>query len=107
MTDNTIFWIIIATAAGTHLARVSFFLLSGRMERLSTLRKALRFVPVAVLPAIIAPALFMPAGTLDVSPGNTRLVAGLVAVVVAWRTGNVLLTIASGMGLLWLLQALF
>jgi branched-subunit amino acid transport protein len=59
-----------------------------------------------VLSAIIFPELLMPGGTLDISWGNLRLFAGLAAALVAWRTRNVLLTIAVGMGVLYLLQAL-
>lgn len=69
------------------------------------LRQALRFVPAAVLSAIIFPELLRPGnGSLDISPGNLRLIAGLLAILVAWRTRNVLLTIAVGMGVLWILQ---
>lgn len=70
------------------------------------LRQALRFVPPAVLSAIILPELLRPAGTLDISLGNLRLLAGVIAILVAWRTRNVLLTIAAGMGALWILQTL-
>ena len=66
-------------------------------------RQALRFVPAAVLSAIILPELFMPGGVLDVSLGNGRLLAGLAAILVAWRTQNILWALAVGMGLLWLL----
>jgi len=44
---------------------------------------------------------------LDLSLGNFRLLAGLVGALVAWRTRNVLLTLAAGMLALWGLQALF
>ena len=67
-------------------------------------RQALRFVPAAVLSAIILPELFMPGGTLDISLGNARLLAGLLAILVAWRTKNILWTLAVGMVLLWMLQ---
>jgi branched-subunit amino acid transport protein len=40
---------------------------------------------------------------LDVSWGNGRLLAGLIAALVAWRTQNVLWTIGVGMVVLWLL----
>jgi branched-subunit amino acid transport protein len=39
-----------------------------------------------------------------VSLGNARLVAGVLAILVAWRTRNIFLTILVGMGVLWLLQ---
>jgi len=70
------------------------------------LQQALRFVPVAVLSALIAPALFLPKGSLDLSVGNIRLIAGLLAILVAWRTKNILLTIVVGMACLLILQML-
>lgn len=66
-------------------------------------RQALRFVPAAVLSAIILPELVMSGGTLDLSLGNARLLAGLVAILIAWRTKNILWTLAVGMVLLWVL----
>jgi len=71
------------------------------------LRQALRFVPAAVLSAIIWPELLQPGGVFDLSWGNERLLAGLAAVVVAAYTRSVLLTIGAGMIVLWLLQSLF
>jgi branched-subunit amino acid transport protein len=69
-------------------------------------RQALRFVPPAVLSAIIFPELFRPDNVLDVSLSNARLIAGVFAALVAWRTKNVLLTIGIGMAVLWGLQAI-
>ncbi|MCA9949547.1 MAG: AzlD domain-containing protein [Anaerolineales bacterium] len=51
--------------------------------------------------------MLMPNGLLNVSLGNGRLLAGLVAIIVAWKTKNVLLTIIVGMIVLWLLQAIW
>ena len=64
-------------------------------------RQALRFVPAAVLSAIILPEIMMPGGTLDLSLANARLLAGLAAILIAWRTKNILWTLAVGMALLW------
>ncbi len=69
-------------------------------------QETLRFVPVAVLSAIIFPALLQPTGALDFSTGNPRLFAGIVAALVAWRTRNALVTVGSGMAALWILQAM-
>ena len=41
---------------------------------------------------------------LDISLGNTRLLAGIVAILVAWYSKNTLLTILAGMIALLLLQ---
>ncbi|CUS01937.1 Branched-chain amino acid transport [Candidatus Promineifilum breve] len=88
----------------TYAIRLSLFLLPERVILPPWLLRGLRYVPAAVLTAIIAPELFQPGGTLDVSLGNDRLLAGLVAILIAWRTRNVVLTVAIGLILLWLLQ---
>lgn len=89
----------------TYAIRLSFILLFGRMEVPERVQRALRFVPPAVLSAIIFPEVLMPGGSLDISPGNPRLLAGLLAALVAWRTKNVLLTLIVGMAALLLLNA--
>ena len=106
MNHTTMFLTILGMGVITYLLRVIPFLLAGRHTLPPTLIKALRYVPAAVLSAIIVPELFMPQGTLDISLGNARLIAGLIAILVAWRTRNVMLTIVIGMVVLWILQAL-
>ncbi len=99
-------WIIIlGMGIITHALRLSMIIGSGRLTVREPLRRALRFAPAAVLSAIIFPEVLQPGGPLDVSLGNERLLAGLVATMVAWRTQNMILTVALGMVTLWLLQA--
>jgi len=90
----------------TYAIRLSLIALLGRMDVPPLVRRGLRFVPPAVLSAIIFPELLTPAGTLDVSPANVRLLAGILSALVAWRTKNVFLTIAAGMATVWILMAL-
>lgn len=97
-------WItIIGMGVITYAIRLSPILLLERFELNPAIRQALKFVPVAVLSAIILPELVMPGGSVDISLGNGRLLAGLVAILTAWRTKNVLWTITAGMVMLWLL----
>lgn len=102
-------WLPALVLAGlvTFAIRLSFIALLGRVEVPPLLTRALRFVPAAVLSAIIFPELMVRAGAVDVSPGNPRLLAGLVAVGVALRTRSVALTIGCGMAALWAIQALW
>ena len=86
--------------------RFSFIYMFGRFHIPETIRKALHYVPPAVLSAIIFPELFLRNQQLDLSLGNHRLLAGLVAVVVAYVTKNTLVTILAGMLALLLLQVL-
>ena len=90
----------------TFLMRFSliYLLAEGRFEVPQTMRKALHYVPPAVLSAIVFPELFMHGGTMNLSLDNTRLLAGLVAIVVAWLSRNTLITILAGMVALFLLQ---
>lgn len=70
------------------------------------LHQALRYVPAATLAGLVLPALLTHEGHWAVSPLNPRLIAGLVALFLAWRFKNVLLTLLGGMGVLWALQGL-
>ncbi|MEC8091945.1 MAG: AzlD domain-containing protein [Pseudomonadota bacterium] len=68
------------------------------------LKEALGFVPVAVLTAIIVPAVIVsPDGGLMLA-GNSRLPAALIAVTAALVTRSVLVTIGSGLGSMWVLD---
>ena len=84
--------------------RFSLIYLFGRFHIPSTIRRALHYVPPAVLSALIFPALFIPEHVVDVSTNNQHLLAGLVAIGVAWFSKNTLLTILAGMLVLIVLQ---
>ncbi len=101
----TLWLTIVAAGLLTFLIRLSFIALLGRLTMPEWFHRALRFVPAAVLSAIIVPELVIRNAVLDVSPFNARLLAGVVAGAVAWRTRNVLLTIVAGMLALLVLQA--
>jgi len=106
MTPAVLWPIILAMGLLTYTLRLSMIVVFGRIEIPDLLRRALRFVPSAVLAAFVAPELLRPGGTLSYSLANPRLVAGIVASLVAWRSRSVSLTVAVGMALLWILQAL-
>ena len=88
----------------TFATRFSFIYLFGKLHMPGTVRRALHYIPPAVLSALVFPELFMEAGVLRLSLDNPRLLSGLVAVVVAWYSKNTLLTIVVGMLALVLLQ---
>lgn len=98
--------IVLSMGALTYGLRLSLILLLGRIEVPRVVQRALRFVPPAVFSAIVFPDLLRPGGTVDLSVGNVRLLAGALAAMVAWRTKSMLLTIITGMVALWILRAL-
>lgn len=86
--------------------RFSFIYLFGKFHIPETMRRALHYVPPAVLSAIVFPELLLPNGTLDFSFTNYRLLAGLIAMLIAWWTKNTLVTILVGMVALFVLRFL-
>ena len=104
MSTLTLWLTILGAGVVTFGLRLSFVVLLGRVEMPAYLVKALRFVPAAVLTAVVIPLLFYSNGSLDVSLGNDRLLAGMVAALVAWRTRSVVFTLGAGMAALWTLQ---
>ena len=102
----TIWLIILGMGIVTYAIRLSLIVLLGRINVPPTMQRALRFVPPAVFSAIIFPEVLRPSGALDISLGNDRLIAGVLAAGVAWRTKNVFLSIAVGMVALWILSAM-
>jgi branched-subunit amino acid transport protein len=91
-------WLTVAgMAIVTYLARASFLLLPPGVETPPWLRRALRYVPAAVLTAIWAPELALQKVVLSLTLHNERLLAGLVAIAVAWRFRATFVTIVSGL----------
>lgn len=90
----------------TFALRLSFAALWQRLTIPDLVERALRYVPAAVLAAIVAPELIAPDSAINLSLGNERLLAGVAAGVVAWRTQNMVATTGVGMVALWILQAI-
>lgn len=99
-------WVtVLAMGAVTYGVRLAPILLLGRMPLPPLVLRALRYVPAAVLSAIVFPELLLRDGALAVTAANPRLIAGIVAGLVAWRTRNMLLTLIAGMAALWGISA--
>lgn len=99
----TIWVTIFVIGIATYSLRLSFIHLFGRVDDVPPkLERTLRYVPAAVLAALVVPQLVSIESTVQATLLDARLIAGVVASAVAWRTENVLATIAAGMGMLWL-----
>jgi branched-subunit amino acid transport protein len=96
-------WLPLWLACGllTFAIRYSFIALEGHFKPPGWFVRGLPFVPIAALTAITAPELLLVADQLQVID-NPKFWAGLVAIAVAARWKNTLLTIASGFAALWL-----
>jgi len=87
----------------TFLTRLSFIYLFEKWQPPDVVTRALRFVPVAALTAIFVPEMALQNGELVLSLENIRLLAGIIAILVAWRTKSALWTIGVGMVSFWAL----
>lgn len=102
---STTWIVILVAAAGTFAQRASFLVFADRLADVSPrVQRVLRQIPPAVLAALVVPALVRPTGQLDL--WQPRLLAGVVAALVSWRTRNVGLTLVVGMGLLVVVEQL-
>jgi branched-subunit amino acid transport protein len=99
-----LWWIMLLAGLLTYGTRLSFVLLLDRLRIPDWFLRGLRFVPAAVLSAIILPELALRNSVLDLTLRNPQLFAGALAVLVAWKTKNTLLTILAGMGALLIYQ---
>ena len=88
---------IFGMSIATFGQRASFLLLPAHIQLPTLLRRALRYVPAAVLTAIWAPELLLQKGALSLAPGNERLLAGVVAIAIAWRFRTTFGTIVAGL----------
>jgi len=102
----TLLLALLAAGVLTFLTRLSFIALLGGVEVPRVVVRALRFVPPAVLSAIVASEVLVRDGKVELGPGNLRLLAAAIATAVALLTRNVFVTIGAGMAALWTLQAL-
>lgn len=89
----------------TLIERLSFIILIGDGEMPRGVKKALQYVPVTVLTALALPAIILNEGTIDIS-FNPKILAGIAAILTAWRSKNLLMTIIAGMVTFWVMAAL-
>ena len=105
---ETALWLaVLGMAVATYVLRLSFIAMLARIEVPHVFYKGLGLVPAAVLAALIVPALLYEGGTPGAPVHIERLIAGVLAALVAWRTKNVLITIGVGLLALIMIQELW
>lgn len=104
MSELALWGMFLAVGVGTFLMRLSFVELYGRWRMPELLNRALRYVPASVLAALVLPAVVYPNGHGEFVLGNPQIPAAILAALIAWKTRNTVLTLAAGMGALWLFR---
>jgi branched-subunit amino acid transport protein len=101
-------WIVIVVVgAQNYFSRLSFIAFFSRRAMPKPLARALKFVPAAMLTALIVP-MVLPMPPTVIPPFLTpKIVAAIAAAIIAFTTRSTVATLGVGMGLLWLLQAVY
>lgn len=104
MNDVKLWTIILLAAAVTFGLRYLPMKLLEKQRLAPWLERALRYVPAATLSGLVFPALLLKNNQLALSFTNDRLIAGLLAAVIAYFSRNAVFTILGGLTILWVLQ---
>ena len=112
LTSGHIFWFItLVVGLGNFALRAVFVYAMERIPVTGTFRAILSYIPAAVLAALVAPAILLHQGDLTLPlnwlSGHERAIAALAALAVSFWKRNMLLTIVTGMGLLYLMEYVF
>ncbi|MFB6117124.1 AzlD domain-containing protein [Halosegnis sp.] len=115
--DAVIWTVVLLGGLGTFAIRGSFIFLYERLTLPELVEAALRYVPAAVLAALVVPAVLTvdgvpvaetglaPAAAVRTLLASDRVLAGALAAIVASYTEDVLATIVVGMAALLVLGA--
>jgi branched-subunit amino acid transport protein len=95
--------VVIVVGALNYLSRLSFIAVFSRRHVPPLLGRAFRYVPAAVLTALVVPMIVVPGDAW--APALPKIIGATVAGVVAFITHSQLKTLAAGMLTLWAAQA--
>ena len=97
------FVLIIYCGLITFLTRFSMIALLKKEMFNDRIREILSYVPSAIFPAIIFPAIFLNnSGSIQIED-NPKILASIIAIIVGILSKNILATIFSGLAAYWLL----
>ena len=100
-------WVVIfAVGFLNYLSRLSFIALFANRQMPPLLERALKYVPAAMLTALVLPMIMAAPAAGATLAFNPKVVAAVIAGIVAFFTRSSLLTLSTGMAVLWLLQLL-
>lgn len=103
MSNHFFILLTVGMAAVTFAIRFSFIAIGSRLMMSERVRKTLRFVPVTVLPAIIAIEILHVDSNMEFNLHNPKVIAAIVSTLVSLRFG-LLWVVITGTGVLMFLN---
>ena len=95
--------LIVSCGIITFLTRFSMIALLKKEMFNDRTRQVLSYVPTAIFPAIIFPAIFLDDNGLIQIEDNPKILAAVIAMIIGITTKNILATIFSGLASYWFL----
>ncbi len=85
----------------TYLTRFSMIALIKKEMFNDRIREILTYVPSAIFPAIIFPAIFLDNSGLILTENNPKIIAAIIATVIGIFSRSIIATIFSGLASYW------
>jgi len=100
-----IWTVIVLLAIGTFALRFSFLGLIGKRQLPDWALRLLRYTPVAVIPGLMAPQIFLPAAG-ETTPDPVRLTAAAITIAIGLWTRNAIWAMVAGAAVMIILTLL-
>ena len=104
--ETEIVGLIIGIAALTFFTRFAFAVVLKKVKISEKWNRWIVYIPIAVFTTIIVPNLLAPNEEIELSIQNEYLIAGIVTLLIAYKTKNLAGTVIIGISIILLLRAL-
>ncbi len=94
--SNALIWLFLGMFAVTYLPRVLPLTILSRVKLPQFVIDVLSYVPVAILSALLVPALLLTDGRIDISLDNYLLIAAAITSVIAVFTKKLFVIVVAG-----------
>lgn len=101
-TSLSYLYLVLAMGFVTYLLRMLPAALLSKKKIPKLFVKFLKFIPAAVLSALLFQGVFIYGGRLNISFYNPLLIAAIIAFPIAYKTKNMFATVLAGMGIVML-----
>lgn len=98
-TSLSYLYLVLAMGFVTYLLRMLPAALLSKKKIPKLFVKFLKFIPAAVLSALLFQGVFIYGGRLNISFYNPLLIAAIIAFPIAYKTKNMFATVLAGMGI--------
>lgn len=90
----------------TYLPRALPIVILSKIKMPEWFLQWLKYIPIAVLSALLVPGLLIAENRVDISLGNNKLLAAIPCILLAYLSKNLFVTVLSGIVIMFLLNLL-